>query len=447
MRRTLTRRSFLERSGRSATLGTALLATAASPRAGLGAAGANERVRLAWIGCGGRGRHLRGLFARMPDVQVVAGCDVHRARAEAFHNDAGGGVDICTDYRDILDRRDIDAVIVATVGHWHCLPTIHACQAGKDVFVEKPLAWCITEGRRMVEAARKYDRIVMIGTQQRGMPHYQEAMDYIHSGKLGRITEVRTWNLENWAPDGFGNPADADPPADLDWDLWLGPAPKAPYNPNRFIHHYWFWDYGGGWQSEWAIHMNDIVHWAMAVDSPLSACASGGKWARRDNTELPDTLEVTYDYPGFVHLYSFRHGNARPHEDVWYGNAFYGENGTLVINRELGWRVYPEPVQIHHPELRHEMRSEAVSRPGSRTGGDDPSFQREFLDCVKEHRRSKMADVEQGHLSTVPGHLANISFRTGRKVHWDAKTETVRDDPEANRLLGREYRAPWKLEV
>ena len=401
----MTRRAFL---ADSAAVGGGLIAATAATRTAA-ALGANEKVRLGFIGCGVRGPQLLQQFRQIKDAQVVACCDVYRSRAEAFKAAAGGNVEVYTDFRKLLERKDVDAVVVATNGHWHCLPTIYACRAGKDVYVEKPLACSIGEGRKMVEAARKYDRIVYIGAQQRHIPHYQEAIALIQEGKIGDITEVRSWNLENWAPDGFGSPPDTNPPADLDWEFWLGPAPKAAFNPNRLNHHYWFWDYGGGWQSEWAIHMNDVTQWAMKVDAPLSVVATGGKWARKDNTQLPDTLEVLFEYPGFVYNYSFRQGNARPFEpNMWYGNAFYGTEGTLLINRET-WCIVPEGA----PD---KPRCKALQGKG---GTETFQHQQAFIDCVKAHKRSPASDVEIGHRSTILGHLANISYRVGRKVHWD----------------------------
>ena len=439
----ITRRTFLERTGRSAAIGTTLLASSTTTQRAHAASHPNEKVTLGWIGCGNRRKRLIPAFVQLPDVQVAAVCDVNRPRAEVarklVEEHGGARPDIYGDYQRILDRQDIDAVIVATPEHWKCLPTIQACQAGKDVYVEKPLARTIAEGRLMVQAARQHDRIVMIGTQQRNMQCYRDAVEFIHSGKLGKISEVRSWNFENRAPHGYGKPPDQDPPPTIDWNMWLGPAPEVRFNRNRCFSFHFFWDYGGGWQTDWAVHMYDIIHWAMKADTPISAAASGGKFARNDNTELPDTFEVAFEYPGFISLYSYRHGNGRLFEDMWYGNAFFGENGTLVINRD-GWRVIPEPVDMHHPEKRKIMRMEAAGGPGSPT---EPEHQRKFIEAVKAHKRPDMADVEMGHRSTIPGHLANISFRTRRKVYWDADREKIKDDPQADKLLKPVYREPW----
>jgi predicted dehydrogenase len=271
------------------------------------------------------------------------------------------------------------------------------------------------------------------------MDCYREAIEFIHSGRLGRISEVRAWNFENLAPAGYGRPPDSPPPPGLDWDFWLGPAPSAAYNPNRYHQFHFFWDYGGGWQCDWGVHMFDVIHWAMKVDSPLSATGVGGRFSRQDNTEYPDTFEAVFEYPGFVALYSYRHGNGRPFEGMWYGNAFYGEDGTLVINRD-GWQVIPEPHESHDPSKGLRMGA----RQGPATPVEGP-HQRRFIDAVKSGKAPEGADVLTGQRSTVPGHLANISYRIGRKIRWDAGKETIKDDPPANALLGPAYREPWVL--
>jgi len=443
-----TRRRFLEKSGRSAAAGSTLLAGTALSQQAPANRGANEKVTIGYIGCGNRRKRLIPAFLKLPDARIAVVCDVHRKRAEIastiVEQNGGKKPQICSDYRDILKRKDIDAVVVATPEHWKYLPTIHACKAGKDVYVEKPLARTIGEGRLMIEATKKYDRIVMIGTQQRNMECYQKAVEYIHSGKLGKISEVRSWNFENHAPAGYGNNPDQPAPPELDWDFWLGPAPKVPFTPDRYYGFHFFWDYGGGWQADWAVHMHDIVHWAMKTDTPLSAAASGGKFVTKDRVELPDTFEVVYDYPGFISLYSFRFGNSYPFEGMGYGNAFFGENGTLLINRD-GWKVIPEPTGRRDSQDKMIMRTQPVSGPGSPRW---PDHQRKFIQAVKDHKPPDMADVQMGHRSTVPGHLANISYRVGRKVYWDAQKEIFKNDPEANKLImPGPYRKPWVLET
>jgi predicted dehydrogenase len=443
----LTRRVFLASSPAALAAGSALIAGVSLPQATRPARSAGQKVNLAFIGCGIRRHRQIPAFLERGDVRVAAVCDVSASRAQAARNlveeNGGGRPEVYSDFRHVLDCAEVDAVVIATPEHWKCLITRLACEAGKDVYVEKPLALTIGEGRRMVEAARKHGRIVMIGTQQRSMDCYREAIEFLHSGRLGRISTLRSWNFENLAPEGYGNPPDQKPPAELDWDLWLGPAPQAEYNPNRFSAFHFFWDYGGGWQCDWGVHLFDVVHWAMKVDFPISAAGFGGKFSRRDNTEHPDTFEGVFEYPGFISLYSYRHGNGHEFEGMWYGNAFYGENGTLVVNRD-GWRVSPEPMETHDISGLKGWRMATASGPGTTVEGP---HQQKFIDAVKTRKPPDVGDIETGHRSTIPGHLANIAYRLGRKVYWDAAREVIKDDPEANKLLLRPYRSPWTLDV
>ncbi len=435
----ITRRRFITR---SAVVGTLL--TDAALRRAPARPGANESISLGFVGCGRRGNQLLDAFLEVGGIRVAAVCDVNDPRAAAMREKLGGKPDQIHDYRKLLERRDIDAVVIAVDAHWHCLPMVEACQAGKDVYIEKPLAWSVREGRIMVEAARKYDRVAMIGTQQRNMTMFQEAVEFIHSGRLGKVSKVEMWNIQNIAPEGFGNPPDGDPPAGLDWDFWLGAAPDARFNPNRYGENFsiWFWDYGGGYVTEWGVHLHDITHWAMKEDQPLSVCATGGRFTTKDNTDMPDTIDVLFEYKGFTAQYFHRRGNGR---HLWneqrYGQVFYGDQGTLFINRS-GWEVVPEPVDWYAPPDRRKPRFAAVKHGPSPENGP---HQRMFLESVRAHRPPPTADVEMGQRSTIPGLLANISYRVGRKLVWDAGQETIKDDPQAAKMLTREYRKPWTL--
>ncbi|MHB8969789.1 MAG: Gfo/Idh/MocA family protein [Pirellulaceae bacterium] len=323
------------------------------------------------------------------------------------------------DYRKLLEMKDLQAVIVATNKHWHALPTIHACQAGKDVYIEKPLAHSIGEGRAMVQAAEKYNRIVQVGTQQHSSPHYQQAVEIIRSGELGDISEVKVWDYENQYP-GWGAPADCEPPAGLDWDFWLGPAPKVPYNPNYFLHDYWFFDYAGSFQCDWAVHHYDIVHWAMGVDRPKSVVALGGMMCfPENNLQYPDTLNAVLEYPpgpvskqGFLMQYTFRGGSRREHRS--HGKCFFGTKASLIVDRG-GYTIIPEDAI--------DDKSKHVT-----VDGTDDTHVEVFLECVRS-RTKPVADVEVGHHATIPGHLINIAWRSGHKIQWDAekrKSWTIR---------------------
>ncbi|MHC4407160.1 MAG: Gfo/Idh/MocA family protein [Planctomycetota bacterium] len=279
-----------EKATRRGFLGTTAAATAAAWVGGKTyAAGAkagpgpNETVNMALIGCGGRGRGVMREHLGVPGVRVIAVCDVNESRMAPARNEAGGeAVLTVNDYRKVLDNRDIDAVIVGTNGHWHVLPTVDACKAGKDVYVEKPLGTSIGEGRAAVEAAKKYDRVVQIGTQQRSWEHYRRAAEIVRSGKLGEISEVKVWDYDYFYP-GFGAPPDGDPPPGLDWDFWVGPSPAQPYNPNKIARHYWFFDFGGGWQLDWAwASPSRFRPWPRA-----GSCASSSPTTRSGPTPSP----------------------------------------------------------------------------------------------------------------------------------------------------------------
>lgn len=416
----------------------ATLAAAAAPLV-RNALGANERIVVGLIGAGGMGRSDLSAFQKNPDVEVAAVCDVNQINLEKAVGMTGGKAAAYKDFRQLLERKDIDAVIVATPDHWHALPTLYACQAGKDVYVEKPLALSIVEQQRMVQAARNANRVVQVGTQQRSGKHFQRAVELVRSGKLGNISFVRTWNHENSYPEGIGSPPDSDPPPTLDWDFWLGPAPAARYNRNRAAGTFrWFWDYSGGKLTDWGTHLIDIVHWAMEVSGPTAVSASGGKYFLQDNRETPDTLEVLYEYPGFVLVYSSRECNSRGTEGKSYGIEFHGTLGTLLLDRD-GFEIFPE----HRREGDEYIPRTNLTR--MRGSDQHAPHVRNFLDCVKSRQRP-ISDVEIGHRSTTAPHLGNIAFRTGQKVYWDPATEQLRrPTPEMTALLGREYRRPWSL--
>lgn len=415
--------------------------------------GPSDTVNLGLIGCGVRGTGLVSIFNKLPGARFVAVCDLNSKRMSEVRQKAGGDKVLAyDDYRKLLDNKDIDAVIVATNGHWKALAMTNACQAGKDVYTEKPLATSIGEGRQMVEAAKKYNRIVQIGTQQHSANHYRKAVEIIQSGKLGRISEVKVWDYVNQNP-GLGAPPDTSPPEELDWDFWLGPAPKVPYNENRYVNHYWFFDYSGAWQLDWAVHHYDIVHWAMGTRSPISGFAAGGKFCfdeDKDNREWPDTFSGVLEYgpcpaadKGFLLQYTARAGNQHDNYPASNGKCFFGTDASLLVHRGGYW-LKPE-IRRTNKDLRAEEFS-VKKETGEETENGDGPHQEAFLSNVR-NRTQPVTDTEMGHHSSIPGHLMNISWHVGRKVHWNAETEQVVGDEEANALVTKKYRAPWKLEV
>lgn len=422
------------------------LKTTATTAVGVGAAispvsqilGANNRINVGVIGCGGMGRSNMRHFMVNKDVAIIAICDVYEKHLKKAWKRTDRKAKEYKDFRKLLENKDIDAVIVATPDHWHALPTIYACDAGKDVYVEKPLALTIAEGQAMVKAARRNKRIVQMGTQQRSGQHFQRAVEIVRSGQLGKISFVRCWNYGNQYPDGIGNPPDSQPPEGLDWDFWLGPAPKVPYNKNRCIYQFrWFWDYSGGKLTDWGTHLLDVVLWAMDVKGPLAVSAQGEKYYLQDNRETPDTLEVTYEFPGFLCEYSSRECNAYGINHRGYGIQFHGTNGTLFVDRS-GYELYPEF------ERKGDEYVERVDMLRSGSSEQNDPHVRNFLDCVKS-RQLPICDVEIGHRSTTTPHLGNIALKTKVRIEWDAENERITNSEEANKLLDKPYRAPWKL--
>ena len=450
------RRQFIKRVVQT---GAVVSATALS---GKDVLGANERVRVGLIGCGGRGMFDAKLMRDVPNAEFVAVCDLyppHLARAKEW---AGTSAKEFKDFRRLLEQKDIDAVLIATPDHWHAIPTVLACQAGKDVYVEKPLAHNIQEGRTMVEAARRHNRVVQMGAQQRSAPHYAEVARIIQSGELGRVHFVRIWNYTNMFPSGVGRAPDSDPPEGVDWDMYLGPAPYVPFNKNRFIGTYrWFWDYGGGLVTDFGIHRFDSMQQIMKADAPVSVTASGGRYGLTDGAETPDVVQVTYQYPGFILSYEAcmlnAHGaggrtpgkkyyQARGADDRPHGEAYYGTNGTLIADR-LGFEIYPESNTTSGPGAAgREQRSEGFRMQRKEMSAEDAtaSHVKNFIECVRS-RKKPAADVEIGHRSTIVAHLGNIAYRTGHKIRWDAAKEEIVDDPEAAKLLARQRRKPWAL--
>lgn len=424
--------------------------------------GANDRVNIGLIGCGGRGLSDADLLRQIRDVDIVAVCDVYESHAAAARGGAGAGCQAYSDFRRLLEQKNIDAVLVATPDHWHAAITVLACQAGKDVYVEKPLAHSIREGRKMVDAARRYKRVVQTGTQHRSAPHIRQAAEIVRNGQIGPVHFVRVWNYLNMSPDGIGRAADSEPPSGLDWDFYLGPAPKVPFNKNRFLVSYrWFWDYAGGMATDYGTHRFDSVHQIMGVDAPRSAVAAGGRYELQDGAETPDVIQITYEYPSFILSYEASmlndHGCGgrtpgknyyltRTPDDRPHGMAFYGTRGSLFVDR-VGLEVYSEPKGESGPgAVASSGDGKGFRMQGIDVAGADATglHLKNFIDCVQT-RQKPVADVEIGHRSTTVPHLGNIAFRTGHKIRWDAEHEETVEDDEAAAFLDRLARKPWNL--
>ncbi|HXJ43559.1 MAG TPA: Gfo/Idh/MocA family oxidoreductase [Bryobacteraceae bacterium] len=412
--------------------------------------GANDRIRVSFIGTGRQGQGNMGSAMAHPEVEVVSVCDVYQPNLEkAVARSARGpngepgarpAAKAVKDFRDVLADKSIDAVCIASPDHWHAYMAVEACKAGKDVYVEKPISVTIDEGRKMVQAARKYDRVVQVGTQQRSGVHFQKATQLVKDGALGKVTFIRTFNYGNDKPEGIGNPPDSAPPNDLDWQMWLGPAPDRPFNrnrfgvdPNAFSHFRWFWDYAGGMMTDWGVHVLDIAQMAFDEPAPRAVTALGGKYNIKDNRDTPDTLQVTYEYPnGMIATYENRMFNGNSLFGKSYGTIFHGEKGTLFVDR-ANYTLYPEKGS--------PLQEETVQ--SSNNHGRD--HWRNFLDCIKSRKRPN-SDIEIGHRSTSTALLGNIALRTGLRIDWNGDKETAAQ-PQAKPYLERNYRKPWELKV
>ena len=437
--KTLSRRRFLKRTTLATGLTPLVLSGLSSPfirSVRAGEPGASEKVRLGLIGAGGMGGGDLECFFLNPEVDCVAVCDVddsHIAKAvEICQQKRNRKPDTTKDFRRILDRKDVDVVLIATPDHWHALPTVLACQAGKDVYVEKPLAKSIAEGRAMLEAVQRHNRVAQMGSQWRSCPHIIEAGEFIRSGKLGKVSLVRGWAYLDWLPT-IGKPADCASPAGVDYDLWLGPAPNHAFNPNRFHFNFrWFWDYAGGLMTDWGVHLINMMLMGMGPEAPKSAFSTGGKFVFDDNSETPDSQITVYEFPSYMLVWEHKAGLNNGLNNRSWGIEWNGAEGTIILNDE-GWEIRTE---------RKAANLDTVKKPGS--GDPRPAHVRNFLDCVKS-RRQPALNLELGHHVSTVAHLGNIAYRTGRKVVWDAKLERVVDDAAANKLVSTTYRKPWSL--
>jgi len=394
------------------------------------ARGANDTVRVGVAGLRGQGRSHIGNFRNISGVRVVALCDVDRNMLEREvkkFKDRNEKVDAYVDCRRMLEDESIDVISIATPDHWHVPLAALSVVAGKDVYVEKPISHTIAEGRVLVGLARKHRRIVQHGTQSRSSEGLHEAMEYLRSGKLGRVRMAKAINSQLRGP--IGRKADTATPPHVNYDLWLGPAPQRPFNPNRFHYNWhWFWDYGTGDAGNDGIHQIDIARWGLGVEMPKAVSCSGGQLFYRDDHETPDTQVATFEYDDVYLMFEMRLWAPYPHEGHDNGNIFYADNGTMSIGRK-GWQV---------------TFKDGKAGPGGPRGGG--SHTANFIKAVRSRKPSDLnADVAVGHRSAVLCHMANIATRVGRRLRFDARQERFLDDPEANTYLTKPYRKGFEL--
>ncbi len=401
------------------------LGTAAG--AALHGAAPSDRLRLGFIACGGRARYPMSQFAKYDDVDIVAISDaieprLDQTQAQLAKLGRPQTPERYVGYERMLERKDVDAVVVATQHHWHARPFIQACQAGKHVYVEKPLSHTVPEGRAMVKAVKKHGVVAMMGTQQRGTEHFQKAIEVVRSGRLGKIAMVECWNCK-LSGTRAGRRPDEPTPAGYHWDLWLGSAPVVPYNPGRLHNNFWFWDYGGGMMTDWGVHLLDVVVWAMQPKRLLGVTCTGGKYAVDDMADAPDTLDASFEFPDFLATYRYRSSNnffPVQHRPWDHGLLFCGTKATLVLDR-LGYEVYEE-------NTKPKRLIEKVDLT------DEHAWYRTFVDCVKDRKAAPM-ELEECHQSTTLCNLANISYRTGERIRWNSETESIVGSVEGSKLL------------
>jgi predicted dehydrogenase len=440
----ITRREFLKAtSGAAVAAGLAGSALVARPAAAQDASrrtAASEKIVLGFIGVASRGYGHMSWFGRHPDVAIGAVCDVYEPHLQRAVQKSGGKAKAYQDYRKLLEQKDLDAVVVATPPHWHPLISIEACEAGLDVYCEKPMSRFPAEGRAMVKAAKKNSRVTQVGTQIHAEENYHRVVEIVRSGILGKITSVRVVCTMNDFPKGLGNPPDESPPSGLDWDMWLGPAPKAPFNWVRFkdgLHRY-FEEYVGSWLHELGPHIVDLPVWALNLGEPLAVSASGGKYAATDISTIPDTMDVLWEYPGMTmtwmqmssNSYNFDFGGP-PDTGRRLGVLFHGTDGTLMADYGMH-KLVPEGDRLKDVKLPEK------SLPRS------PGHEREFLDSVKSRKQPSCSFEAHLPLHTALN-LGHVALKAGRKIHWDAQKGQVVGDREAQRIALPNYRSPWRL--
>jgi predicted dehydrogenase len=401
----------------------------------------SQQIRVGLIGCGGMGLGNLANCARHADVVVAAVCDVWQQRREAALTKYQATAKAYADYRELLAQKDVDAVIIASPPHWHCRQAVDACEAGKDLYLQKPMTLHLGESLAVRNAVQKHQRISQVGTQIHASENYRRVVELVRSGNLGAISVVRTFNVQNQGPEGVGRDPTAVPPPGLDWQSWIGPYPLRPYNAilaRSSFHHCSFFTYSGGWTPGMAPHIIDLPVWALELGYPTSVSCSGGRYVIRDDGDAPDVQEILWQYPqltmtwmgSMVNSYGFDlHGEPKPQRRL--GIYFHGSNGTLWCNYGMH-KVVPEGDRMQG------LEPPKPSLPPS------PGHEREWLDCIKTRQQPSCSVFY--HLKVdVPLVLGNLAYALGRSLRFDPVTEKIVGDDEAARRAVPEYRAPWKF--
>ncbi len=407
---------------------------------------ASDQIRFAVIGCKGMGWSNMRSHLGISEVDCVAICDVDQSvldmRSKNVEEITGKKPRQYIDYRKLLEQSDIDAVVIGTPDHWHCKMTVDALDAGKHVYVEKPLANSIKECEIMVKAAKKSGKLVQVGQWQRSGTHYRQAIDFLRAGKLGNIRLVKTWAYQGWMKPVNVVP-DSAPPVGVDYEMWLGPAPKRPFNKNRFHFNFrWFWDYAGGLMTDWGVHEIDIALYAMQATAPKSVMASGGKLAYPDDaSETPDTLQAIFEYDTFNMLWEHATGIDGGNYGKTEGIAFIGNNGTMVLNRG-GWQVIPEKQRVD--EIMQYKMDSIPDQP--RRGNYLDFHTKNLVEAIQKNDPSHLnCAIDTGSIAAINAHMGNVAYKTQSKVFWDDQKSQFKDNPEANKLLMKKYHNGWTI--
>lgn len=460
-----TRREFLYKTGIAAagvTLGTGTLNAINYTNS----YGSGDKIRMGFIGIGNRGSQLLKLFMDQPDIEVAALCDIYepyllrdRSRVDKRYLAVMPGQIpmmgekfpkqpvLYKDFRKLLDNKDIDAVCIATPDHWHAIQVIAALNAGKDVYVEKPLTNTLVEGRKMVDAQERTNRVVAVGLNRRGNVVYQKLAREIEAGKIGRVSAARAARISNMAPDGIGKLKPEKPPVDFDWDMWLGPRQYQPYQYNIAPYMFRWWSHYSSQMGNWGVHYMDAIRWLMGEKAPSAVTAHGGKFVLDHDADIPDTMQVTFEFASkkviSFSIFEASGGDIFPYGELELrgtkGNVYADERGYRILPSSPGqfqtWKKLIETEEFKNPSVLLDDGSSADSTSG---------LIRNFLDCIKT-RQKPFCSLEEGHRSTSFAHLANIAVATKERLLWDAEKERFTNSEAANKLLQYEYRSPWKL--
>ena len=460
-----TRREFLVDSSIAAaglTVLPSFLTSAAGSRSVMPA----DKIRMGFIGIGNRGSQLMQLFMQNTDCEVAALCDIYEPYTTRIREQVdprylkimGGQIPkmgekfprqpkIYNDFRKLLEDKDIDAVCIATPDHWHALITIKAIQAGKDVYVEKPLTATIVEGRKMVQAQAASKQVVAVGLNRRGSATYQKLSKEIPAGKIGKVTVSGAYRVSNLFPDGIGRMKPEQPPKNFNWDMWLGPRAYRPYQYNIAPYMFRWWSDYSSQMGNWGVHFMDVIRWMLGETAPVAISAHGGKFAVNHDGDIPDTMQVTYEFgSGSIAtfcIYEASSGGLFPYGEV----ELRGTKGTLYASED-GYRIVPTKKgqfqswdKMMEPE---EFKAENQMLSDGSGGNSTATLVRNFLDCIKS-RKQPLCPLEEGHRSTSFAHLANIALATKERLQWDPVAEKFTNSEAANKLLHYEYRKPWAL--